>query len=164
MFEQVLVKLKKIKTAWGPPSAARSEPRADRIRTAPTTLRQRLPPPCRAHSTPTAALPPTVSAASATASRGFKKSTPLTSSPFRPSSSARNQTILLVLYQRRPPHLGPSSIAPLRPPLCPTVASSSSTPRRCTSTTSPTPAPMTPPARTAAPPRSTRATMEPPRR
>jgi hypothetical protein len=33
---------------------------------------------------------------------------------------------------------------PLRSPLCPTITSSNSTPRRCTSTTLPTPAPMTP--------------------
>jgi hypothetical protein len=120
--------LKKIKTAWSPPSAARSEPRVDRVQNVPTALRQRLPPPCRANSTAAAASPPPVSAAS----HDFKKSTPPMSLPFRPSSSARNQPLLLTPYQRQP--------------LCPSVASSSSTPRRCTFTTSPTPAPTTPPA------------------
>jgi hypothetical protein len=75
--------LKKIKTAWGPPSAARSEPRANCIRTAPTSLRQRPPPPCRAHGTTAAASPPTVSTASSNASSSYKGHPPL-ERPFPP--------------------------------------------------------------------------------
>jgi hypothetical protein len=39
-----LIKLKKIKTAWGPSSTARSEPLVDRVRTVLTSLRQQLSP------------------------------------------------------------------------------------------------------------------------
>jgi hypothetical protein len=101
--------------------------------------------PYRTHDTAAAASPPTVSAALAIASRGFKRSTPPTSSPFRPSSSAHTQPLLLhALCRHQPPHPSPPSIAPLRPLLCPTVTSSSSTPRRCTSMTFPTLAPTAP--------------------
>jgi hypothetical protein len=69
--------------------------------------------------------PPTISTASATASRDFNRRTPPMSSPFRPSSSAHTQPLLLLApCQRRPPHIGPPSTAPsghpsTQPPLLP---------------------------------------------
>jgi hypothetical protein len=104
--------------------------------------------------------PPTISAASATASCGYKRSTSLMSSPFSPSSSAHAPPLLLLTpCQCRPLHLCPSSATPfghpsarLSPPRAPPRASAPLRPIQLR---------PRPPLRplTAAPPRSTRATV-----
>jgi hypothetical protein len=142
-FEPVWIIWEYIKTAGAHPSSARSEPRADRFRTAPTTSVNGHYHLARAHDTTVATLPPTFSAASATASCGYKGSAPPTSSPFSSSSFGHALPLLLLAPCRsRPSRPGPSSAASSGHPL-PTVAPRS-TPRRCTSTTLPAPASKTP--------------------
>jgi hypothetical protein len=72
----------------------------------------------RAHDTTAVASPPTICAASATASCGYKGSAPLTSSPFLSSSFTHAPPlILLAPCQCRPPHLSPPSAASSGHPL-----------------------------------------------
>jgi hypothetical protein len=135
-FEPVLVKLEKSKPRGAHPSAAQSEPQADRVWTMLTSSDNGCRRLARTHDTAATVRPPTVIAASATASCGYKGSAPPTSSLFLSSSFAHAPPLLLLTScQRRPPHPGP-----------PSAASSSSTPRWCTSTTLPALAPATPPA------------------
>jgi hypothetical protein len=142
--------MEKSKPCGANPSAARSEPWADcvwAVLTSSDNGRRRL---AHAHDNAAAASGPTVSAASTTASCGYKGSALPSSSLFSSSSFAHAPPqLFLVPCRRRPPHLGPLS-----------TASSSSTLRRCTSMTLPAPASTTPPALTTAPPRSMRAAVD----
>jgi hypothetical protein len=96
-FEPVLVKFEKSKPCGAHPSAARSEPQADHVWTVPTSSNSGRCCHARAHDTAATASPPTISA---TASRGFKRSTPSMSSPLRPFSFAHTQPLLLLASYR----------------------------------------------------------------
>jgi hypothetical protein len=123
----------KYETARAHPSAARSEPWRRPCRPCPDCSRHLVHPRLRRPPFP----PP-----SATASCGYKGSAPPTGSPFstfvfcsRPASAPPRAMLMLTVAPLSTEH------RLLRPPLCLTVASSSSTPRRCTSACLPGPAP-----------------------
>jgi hypothetical protein len=141
MFEPVLVKLEKSKPLGAHLSAARSEPRADRVWTVPTSSDsgRRLTADHNRYPLFPPPQPPPCAAIKGAPRRRAPSFCPLPSlMPHLCFSTCRADA-----YPCNPVHRAPPPPATL----CPTAASSSSTPCRCTSMTlpAPAPAPTTPP-------------------